>query len=141
MIDSTYILLSLIPVILSALGTGIGQGLIGKQALQSMLKQPTASNNISKLCIIGTAVTETAAILGILMSLMLLGDANKIQNTWSIYGVIGIACAVGISGFCAGIGADSILMGNLMMRFPENVDGTKMGHDIKRLLHVSQLEH
>lgn len=32
-------------------------------------------------------------------------------------------------------------LGNLMMRFPENVDGTKMGHDIKRLLHVSQLEH
>ena len=32
-------------------------------------------------------------------------------------------------------------MGNLMMRFPENVDRTKMGHDIKRLLHVSQLEH
>jgi len=32
-------------------------------------------------------------------------------------------------------------IGNLMMRFPENVDGTKMGHDIKRLLHVSQLEH
>ena len=32
-------------------------------------------------------------------------------------------------------------IGNLMMRFPENVDGTKMGHDLKRLLHVSQLEH
>ena len=32
-------------------------------------------------------------------------------------------------------------IGNLMMRFPENIDGTKMGHDIKRLLHVSQLEH
>jgi len=32
-------------------------------------------------------------------------------------------------------------IGHLMMRFPENVDGTKMGHDIKRLLHVSQLEH
>lgn len=32
-------------------------------------------------------------------------------------------------------------IGNLMMRFPENVNGTKMGHDIKRLLHVSQLEH
>ncbi len=103
MIDSTYILLSLLPVILSALGTGIGQGLIGKQALQSMLKQPTASNNISKLCIIGTAVTETAAILGILMSLMLLGDSASMQNAWSTYAVIGIACAVGISGFCAGI--------------------------------------
>lgn len=32
-------------------------------------------------------------------------------------------------------------IGNLMMRFPENVDGTKMGHDLKRLLHVSQIEH
>lgn len=32
-------------------------------------------------------------------------------------------------------------IGNLMMRFPEKVDGTKMGHDIKRLLHVSQIEH
>ena len=43
------------------------------------------------------------AILGILMSLMLLGDTNTIENVWSTYGVIGIACAVGISGFCAGI--------------------------------------
>lgn len=32
-------------------------------------------------------------------------------------------------------------IGNLMMRFPEDIDGTKMGQDIKRLLHVSQLEH
>jgi len=32
-------------------------------------------------------------------------------------------------------------MGNLMMRFPEKIDGTKMGHDLKRLLHVSQIEH
>lgn len=32
-------------------------------------------------------------------------------------------------------------IGNLMMRFPEKVDGKKMGNDIKRLLHVSQIEH
>lgn len=32
-------------------------------------------------------------------------------------------------------------IGNLMLRFPENVDGTKMGQDLKRLLHVSQIEH
>ena len=32
-------------------------------------------------------------------------------------------------------------IGNLMMRFPEKVNGTKMGKDIKRLLHVSQMEH
>lgn len=32
-------------------------------------------------------------------------------------------------------------IGNIMMRFPENVDATKMGRDLKRLLHVSQIEH
>lgn len=32
-------------------------------------------------------------------------------------------------------------MGNLMMRFPEDLEPKKMSEDIKRLLHVSQLEH
>jgi len=32
-------------------------------------------------------------------------------------------------------------LGNLMMRFPENLEPKKMSEDIKRLLHVSQLEH
>ncbi len=32
-------------------------------------------------------------------------------------------------------------IGNLMLKFPEKVDGTKMGQDLKRLLHVSQIEH
>lgn len=32
-------------------------------------------------------------------------------------------------------------MGNLMMRFPADLDPTLMGKDIKRLLHVSQIEH
>ncbi len=32
-------------------------------------------------------------------------------------------------------------LGNLMMRFPEDLDPTQMGKDIKRLLHVSQIEH
>lgn len=32
-------------------------------------------------------------------------------------------------------------LGNLMMRFPEELDPSRMGKDIKRLLHVSQIEH
>jgi F-type H+-transporting ATPase subunit c len=103
MIDVTYILLSLVPIILCALGTGIGQGLIGQQALESMQKQPAAATSIAKLCIIATSITETAAIMGIVISISLLTDAPKIDTVWSIYAMIGIACAVGFSGFCAGI--------------------------------------
>jgi hypothetical protein len=32
-------------------------------------------------------------------------------------------------------------IGNVMMRFPENADPSEMVDDLKRLLHVSQLEH
>lgn len=32
-------------------------------------------------------------------------------------------------------------IGNVMMRFPENADPSEMVKDLKRLLHVSQLEH
>ncbi len=32
-------------------------------------------------------------------------------------------------------------LGNLMLRFPENLEPRKMSDDIKRLLHVSQIEH
>lgn len=104
MIDTTYIIGSLIPAILSTLGTGIGQGLIGKQALQSIQKQPSAANSISKLCVIGIAVTETAAVIGVVISLLLLGEMQHITDfTWTNYAIIGIAVAIGISGFCAGI--------------------------------------
>lgn len=103
MFDVTYIILCLIPIILGTLGTSIGQGLIGKQALQSMLKQPTAASSISNLCIVATAVTETAAVLGMVVSILLLSDSSSAQNAWSIYAISGIAIAMGISGFCAGI--------------------------------------
>ena len=105
MIDTTFTLLSIAPIILGTLGTGIGQGWIGTQALQSMQKQPSAAASITKLCIIATAITETASILCMVISIVLLSDLNHAQNIWSIYGVIGMVLAVGISGFCAGLAA------------------------------------
>ncbi|OGB86114.1 hypothetical protein A3J41_02975 [candidate division TM6 bacterium RIFCSPHIGHO2_12_FULL_38_8] len=103
MIDATHTLLSLIPTFLGTLGTGIGQGLIGTQALQSMQKQPSAAESLAKLCIIATAVSETAAILCLVISILLLSDTQTINLSWSLYGVTGMVIAVGISGFCAGI--------------------------------------
>lgn len=104
MIDVLYILFSLIPVLLATLGTAIGQGAIGKQALQSMHRQPTASSYISKLCIIGMAITETAAVMGIVISLLLLNETTHFNhNNYTTMATAGIAIAMGISGLCAGI--------------------------------------
>ncbi len=104
MIDIIFTITALIPVILSTLGTSIGQSLIGKQALASILKQPSAANNISKLSVIGIAVTETAAVIGAVVSWLLLKEVDTVSDfTWINYGIIGIAFAVGLSGLCAGI--------------------------------------
>lgn len=104
MIELFYFIAVAIPVTLSAIGAGIGQGLIGKKALKAIHEQPTSTNSISKVCIIGIALTETTSILGAVVSIMLLVDRTPIQNYYyATFGAFGIALAMGISGFCVGI--------------------------------------
>jgi len=104
--DALYIILSFIPGILSALGTSIGQGIINKNAMESLNRQPTASSLISKVAIIGMALVETAAIMGMVISILLINDSNiKTEPFFANLAVGGIALALGISGFCAGIAA------------------------------------
>lgn len=106
MIDAPYILISMTPAILSSIGTSIGQGFIGKQALISMHQQPESSDVISKTSIIGIAITESASIMGLIISILLIRDHSKLPyNEFTIFGLIAIAFSVGISGLCAGIAA------------------------------------
>jgi len=102
--DVLYILFSAAPVLFSAMGTSLGQGRIGRQALQSMHMQPACADAISKLSIIGMAITETAAVMGIVISIMLLSDSALIHhNDYTAMAAAGIAIAMSISGLCAGI--------------------------------------
>lgn len=104
MIDILYILFAMIPALLSSLGTGIGQGLISRQALQSMHRQPAASGAISQLCIIGMAISETAAVMGIVITLLLLNTTTQFDHTlYTTMATAGIGIAMGISGLCAGL--------------------------------------
>lgn len=104
MIELFYYIAAAVPVTLSAIGAGIGQGLIGKKAIHALHEQPASANNISKICIIGVALTETTSILGAVISIMLLVDQTPMQDHYyATFGIIGIALAVGLSGFFVGI--------------------------------------
>lgn len=104
MIELLYNISIAIPVTFSAIGAGIGQGLIGNQAVKALEKQPASSGNISKLCIIGIALTETVSILGAVISIMLILDKTPMQNSYyATFGVMGIALAIGLSGLAVGI--------------------------------------
>lgn len=104
MIELMYTITVAIPITLSAIGVGIGQGFIGIKALQAIHTQPSASTDITKVSIIGMALTETAAILGSVISIiLLLSKSIPLDITYASLGRIGIALAIGISGFVAGI--------------------------------------
>lgn len=103
MIDLIYIICALIIVVLPSIGTSIGQGMIGKKALEALNVQPSATNLIVKFSIIGMAITETAAIMGLVITILMLGDSNIASNDFNYLAAIGMAFAMGISGMCAGI--------------------------------------
>ena len=97
--NALYTILSIVPSILSGIGTSIGQGIINKNAMEGQNRQPSASGSISKIAIIGMAIVETAAIMGMVISILLLNNSKSCGNPFfDNLAVAGIALALGISG-------------------------------------------
>lgn len=86
----------------NSIAVGLGEGLTSFAALQAIDKQPAAQNDIARISVLGTALIETAAVLGVTMSFFLL-LSNNITNSTAHIAELGIACAIGFSGFAIGI--------------------------------------
>ena len=104
MLEMMYTLSIATPVVMTALGAGIGQGLIGIKAIEAMDIQPTASSEINRMSTIGLSLTETAAIFGLVISIMLHMDTSvPVSYENAALGRLGMTIAIGLSGFIAGI--------------------------------------
>lgn len=57
---------------LAFLGTAIGQGIIGAKAVEAVGRNPEAEPKIRNIMIISSAITESGAIYGFVISLILL---------------------------------------------------------------------
>jgi len=91
-------------VAVSAVGVGIGQGNACSSALEAMNRQPQAKKEIIRTAILGTVISETAAIIGLVISVILLFGSNNHTITMpAALAEFGIACAVCISSFVIGI--------------------------------------
>ncbi len=89
---------------LGAIGSGIGEGLIAMKAVESVGRQPSASGKIVRLMVISQAVTETAAIFALVVSLILLfQDPGQMSIKAVTFLAAGIAMGFGSIG--AGLGA------------------------------------
>lgn len=92
----------------NSMSVGIGEGLTGRAALEAINKQPKAYNDIFRAAVLGTALIETAAILGVVIAfLLLLGNADGPFTLGTHIAEIGIALTICISGFTIGLAAAS----------------------------------
>ena len=58
---------------LSAIGPGIGVGLVGSKAMEAMGRKPEASGTVFLPMIIGMAFAEAIAIYGLVIAFLLFG--------------------------------------------------------------------
>jgi len=86
---------------LAGLGVGIGEGIIAKKSLEIMGKNPDLSGTFLVLTILGIALTESAAIYGLIIALQIIGLDPATASSWA---AIGAGMAVGAAGLGVGIG-------------------------------------
>src|SRR5688572_20504911 len=93
-----------ISIAVSSISVGFGEGLISWSALNATDRQPTAKDDIMRVAIIGMTLVETVAILGLLISILLLIYTNiESTNQFSYYSELGIIIAMGITGLTIGL--------------------------------------
>ena len=108
---------------LGAIGSAIGEGIVAMKSVESLGKQPTAGNKLLRIMVISQAITETAAIFALVISLVLLFSDGAVHMTKAIT-FLGAGITIGFgtigSGFGAGLPGGSTMEG--MGRNPENSD-------------------
>ena len=58
--------------VFTGFSTGVGEGKIGTQAVESVGKNPEAADKIRSMMIMGDAISETCAIYGLLIAILLI---------------------------------------------------------------------
>ncbi|MDL2268461.1 ATP synthase F0 subunit C [Desulfosarcina sp. OttesenSCG-928-A07] len=84
---------------LGAIGSGVGDGLVASAASRGVARQPEAAGTITKMMLVGQAVTETTAIYGLLISFILMFGNFPATDQ------IAPGVALFSAGLCMGIGA------------------------------------
>jgi len=90
---------------LSAVGSGIGAGYPAGKACESMVRQPAASSQITLMMLIGSAVTQTPAIFGLVVAMMLIFAGMAIEGALDMWKFLAAGLVAGLSAVGSGIGS------------------------------------
>ncbi len=84
---------------LSAIGSGIGGGIVARQSSLGIARQPNSVTPVTNVMLLGQAITQTPAILGLLVSFILIFKGYTVNES------LAPAMALLASGLCMGFGA------------------------------------
>ncbi len=87
-----------------SIGSAIGEGMIAMSAVEALGRQPKASPKILRIMIIAQAVTETAAIFALVISLLLLFQSG-VDSLFKGVTFLAAGIAIGFGTVGAGLGA------------------------------------
>lgn len=86
---------------LGAIGAGYGIGMAASEATKAITRQPNASGKITKVMLVGQAVTESPAIFALLIALFLVFKVYHVPEQITLANIAGLLAA----GICMGFGA------------------------------------
>jgi F0F1-type ATP synthase membrane subunit c/vacuolar-type H+-ATPase subunit K len=103
---------------LAGLWVSIGEGIIAMKSLQSIGKNPDMSNYFLVLTILGIALTESAAIYGLIVAFNIMGLDPAAIEPWR---AVGAWLAVWLAWLWAGVGEGMLVSGAMeaTLRNPE----------------------
>lgn len=91
-------------IALGATGIAFGEGIIAQHAMQAQFTQPGAQKDLARISLIAMALTETAAILSLVIVMVLFFGINAQLVTWpQALARLGILASVGVTALVVGI--------------------------------------
>jgi ATP synthase F0 subunit c len=84
---------------ISAIGSGLGSGMVAEASCEGMARQPKSAGVVTNGMLLGQAIAQTPAILGLLVAFILLFKNPEPSNE------LAPAMALVSSGLCMGLGA------------------------------------
>ena len=88
-------------IVITSIAVALGESFISQAAINAIDVQPSARSEINKAALLGIALTETSAIIGLVIAIILF--SKTLMMPYAGLPLMGIAIAVALPGFTAGL--------------------------------------
>lgn len=89
---------------LGAIGSGVGEGFVAGRASEGMARQPSASNTLVRVMLLGQAISESTGIYALVVALLLLFTGRTEGGFINMIALVSAGLCMGLGALGPGIG-------------------------------------